>query len=177
MWVKVHLGGRALVLFRGFSEVQIRRKEEIVSSSKNTLPTKMAFESSELWKNWELTRLEKMRRLFCLQALLAGPTVVDCFLYPTLEMLTVRFFPHWARSDLIYDSLRLTINWSRNVQTYIECLCTVLCMLRNWQKKNWKLNFQSDNVIVLKEILVFNMRYHVKLLVLGIQSTVEVECH
>lgn len=53
------------------------------------------------------------------------------------------------------------------------CLYTVLCMLSNWLKKNWKLNFQSDNVIVLTENLVFNMRYHVKLLVLGINSTVE----
>lgn len=54
---------------------------------------------------------------------------------------------------------------------------TVLCILRNWQKKNWKLGFQSDSVTVFKENLVFNMRYHVKLLVLGIKSTVEVECH
>lgn len=44
------------------------------------------------------------------------------------------------------------------------CLQTVLCILSNWQKKNWKLNFQSDNVIVLKENLVFNMRYHVKII-------------
>lgn len=92
-------------------------------------------------------------------------------------MLTVRVFPRWARSDLVYDSLPLTIHWFRNVQTYIECLYTVLCMLSNWQEKNWKLNFQSDNVIVLKEILVFTLRSHVKLLVLGIQPTVEVECH
>lgn len=42
---------------------------------------------------------------------------------------------------------------------------------------NWELNFQSDNVVVLKENLVFNMRYHVKLRMLGIESTVEVECH
>lgn len=46
-------------------------------------------------------------------------------------------------------------------------------MLSNWQKRKWKLNFQYDNVIVLKENLVFNMQYHVKLLVLGIKSTVE----
>lgn len=46
-------------------------------------------------------------------------------------------------------------------------------MLSNWLKKNWKLNFRSDNVIVLMENLVFNMWYHVKLLVLGINSTVE----
>lgn len=62
-------------------------------------------------------------------------------------------------------------------KTYLERLYTVLCMVSNWQKKNWKLNFQSDNVIVPKEISVSNMRYHVKLLVLGIQSAVEVECH
>lgn len=57
------------------------------------------------------------------------------------------------------------------------CLYTVLCILSNWQKKNWELKFQSDNVVVLKENLVFNMRYHVKLLMLGIKSTVAVECH
>ena len=57
------------------------------------------------------------------------------------------------------------------------CLYTVLCILSNWQKKNWELKFQSDNVVVLKENLVFNMWYHVKLLKLGIKSTVEVECH
>lgn len=56
-------------------------------------------------------------------------------------------------------------------------LYTIFCILNNWQKRNWELNFQSDNVVVLKENLVFNMRYHVKLLMLGIESTVEVECH
>lgn len=56
-------------------------------------------------------------------------------------------------------------------------LYTIFCILSNWQKRNWELNFQSDNVVVLKENLVFNMRYHVKLLMLGIESTVEVECH
>lgn len=55
-------------------------------------------------------------------------------------------------------------------------LYTIFCILSNWQKRNWELNFQSDNV-VLKENLVFNMQYHVKLLMLGIESTVEVECH
>lgn len=57
------------------------------------------------------------------------------------------------------------------------CLYTIFCILSNWQKMNWELNFQSDNVVVLKENLVFNMRYHVKLHMLGIESTVEVECH
>lgn len=51
-----------------------------------------------------------------------------------------------------------------------------MCMLSNWQKKNWKLNFQSDNVIEVKENLDFNVWYHVKLLVLEIKSTVEVIC-
>lgn len=55
-------------------------------------------------------------------------------------------------------------------------LYTIFCILSNWQKRNWELNFQSDNV-VLKENLVFNMQYHVKLLMLRIESTVEVECH
>lgn len=59
-----------------------------------------------------------------------------------------------------------------------RCVCyTILCVFRNWQKKNWKLGFQSDIVTVFKESLVFDLRYHVKLLVLGIKSTVEVECH
>lgn len=57
------------------------------------------------------------------------------------------------------------------------CLYTIFCILSNWQKMNWELNFQSDNVVVLKENLVFNMRYPVKLRMLGIESTVEVECH
>lgn len=51
-----------------------------------------------------------------------------------------------------------------------------VCFKNNWQKNNWKLGFQSD-VTVFKENFVFNMQYHVKLLVLGVKSTVEVECH
>lgn len=43
--------------------------------------------------------------------------------------------------------------------------------------KSWKFGFQSDNVTVCNENLVFNMWYHVKLFVLGIKSTVEVEYH
>lgn len=85
------------------------------------------------------------------------------------------FFSYWARSRLIYK----TIHWhvvslcnglliSLEMFKHTLCLCTVLCILSNWQKKNWELNFQFDNVIVLKENLFFDMRYHVKWLMLGI---------
>lgn len=88
--LKILLEGRALILIWEFSEVQIKRKKEILSSSKNTLPTK-TLNAQSYGKREKITRLEKIPRLLCLRALLAGPAVVDCFLYPPLKDAN-RFF-------------------------------------------------------------------------------------
>lgn len=121
-----------------------------------------------------------MWRFLYLQLLLACPTIdFDSF---TSEVFKPWFFPLLGKvrlglqnSTLAYCDLRNWLWIGLGLSKHIPlCLYTVLCVLSNWQKKNWKLGFQCDNVTVFNENLVLNMWYHVKLFVLGIKSTVEV---
>lgn len=125
--LKILLEGRALVLFWEFSEVQIKGEKEILSSSKNTLPTKTAFECSELWKTWENNSSWKDATTFMFPGSLGWSYCCWLFPYPTLKDVNRCFLTGQGQTSfmILCNWLQIGLEMSKHTLSVSILYCLV----------------------------------------------------